>query len=61
MRKLKHCDKKVTVFTVESVENFFHRGKKTAQDIDQKRELTARRVIGFEDPVDFMKFLTRSK
>jgi predicted transcriptional regulator len=43
------------------MEDFFARGKETARLLDQKKPLTPRRIISFEDPEDLMMFLTKNK
>ena len=51
------------VFTVktESREDFFARGKGIAKKLDKGDNVTASRIISFEDPEDLIEFLTKTK
>jgi len=61
MNKLKNNIEPLTLVTVESVEDFFQRGKRTSKLLDQKKTITQRRVISFEDTADLVNFLTKNK
>lgn len=49
------------VVTNETLDNFFTRGKQSAALLDQKKTLSPRRVISFEDKKDLAAFLTQNK
>ena len=61
VKKTKKNKKLTTLITVESVDDFFRRGKKIAKLLDQKKAITPRRIISFEDVVEFTNFLTKNK
>ncbi|HSW68798.1 MAG TPA: HTH domain-containing protein [Gammaproteobacteria bacterium] len=54
-------DKTPVLVTSESLEDFFARGRRTAQLLDQGKAVQSRRIISFEDPSDLVKFLTKNK
>lgn len=61
---MKNARKKNEIaFTVkiESAEDFFARGKRSAKMLDKGEKLAPSRVISFEDPEDLMEFLTKTK
>ena len=46
---------------IESVEDFFLRGKRIAKMLDKGEILPPSRIISFEDPEDLIAFLTKTK
>ena len=61
MPKLKNRINNLTLVTVENVEDFFQRGKRTAKLLDRKKAVNARHVISFEDTADLVSFLAKNK
>lgn len=61
MKKLEKNDPIVFTVKTESVEDFFARGKRKAQLLDQNNSILPERIISFEDPKDLIKFLTEAK
>ncbi|MBA5688355.1 hypothetical protein [Rugamonas apoptosis] len=45
------------IVKVETVEEFFERGRKIARLADQQLPIPATNVISFEDPADLLKWL----
>lgn len=46
---------------IESVEDFFSRGKHIAKMLDKGEKVSPSRIISFEDPEDLIEFLTKTK
>ena len=47
----------ITVIQSSSVEDFFERGKRIAQEADSAKPIRPERIISFEDPVEFLDYL----
>ncbi|MDP2804938.1 MAG: HTH domain-containing protein [Gallionellaceae bacterium] len=50
-----------TILKVESVEEFFKRGKAIAKLADKGRQIPREKVISFEDPQDLASLVTTAK
>ncbi len=61
MKKLKMNDDVKILVINETIDSFFRRGKDTAKTFDEKKHVSPRRVISFEDPLDLINFLTEKK
>lgn len=61
LKKLKKKDDVNILVINETIESFFARGKETAKAFDKNKQISPRRVISFEDPLDLVNFLTEKK
>lgn len=61
MKKPKKQNEMIIDVKMETVEEFFERGKLTAKQLDKGEKVLSRRVISFENPEDLVKFLTQTK
>ncbi len=50
-----------TVVTSETLDSFFKRGKESAALLDEKKIISPRKIISFEDKKDLAAFLTQNK
>lgn len=61
MKKQKNCSIK-TVIGMGTTKEFFERGLKIAKFLDSNKKIrTKRNIINFEDPKDFLSFISNKK